>query len=169
MPRCRHPRARARQHNLLSKCHNPTSTALIAGVHTISIVVPGDASGGLQYQNSATDVSPPSTTTTASSTYVASGGDAGSGDSKPVLVLIHGFGSGAVLWFKTFDTLAQCGVFSKVYALDWLGVGRSHRPKYPKNNPEKGEVRNAVVRFGPVTSKGTCVPAQTPVVPCVHW
>ncbi len=59
---------------------------------------------------------------------------------KPVLVLVHGFGTGAPLWFHCFDTLAGSGTFSRVFALDWLGVGQSHRPKYPRLDPVRGEV-----------------------------
>ncbi len=62
-------------------------------------------------------------------------------DDKPILVLIHGFGSGAPLWFHNFDVLSRSGAFSRVFALDWLGVGQSHRPRYPKHDPVRGEVR----------------------------
>jgi pimeloyl-ACP methyl ester carboxylesterase len=93
--------------------------------------------------------------------------DAASAD-LPVLVLVHGFGSGGAMWFKTFDHLKPH--FAAIHALDWLGVGRSHRPPFPKNNPERAEVgrcrvlmfSNVVVSFVPEISVGRviCVPRR---------
>ena len=47
----------------------------------------------------------------------------------PPLVLTHGWGGGLGLWWKNFDALAQSG--RTIYALDWLGMGRSSRPSFP--------------------------------------
>lgn len=51
-------------------------------------------------------------------------------DDAVALVLVHGFGAGAPLWFRNFDALARR---FRVIAVDWLGVGRSERPRFPKH------------------------------------
>jgi len=47
----------------------------------------------------------------------------------PPAVLLHGYGAGLGFYFRNFPTLAQWAESrrSSVYALDWLGMGRSAR------------------------------------------
>lgn len=47
------------------------------------------------------------------------------GDTGPAIVLIHGFGASIGHWRKNIPELAQVG---RVYALDLLGFGKSHKP-----------------------------------------
>ncbi|CAI2369950.1 unnamed protein product [Moneuplotes crassus] len=47
--------------------------------------------------------------------------------SKPEIVLIHGFGGSALIFFKLFKRLSEN---YHVYAIDLLGMGRSSRPKF---------------------------------------
>ncbi|XP_045920187.1 1-acylglycerol-3-phosphate O-acyltransferase ABHD5-like [Micropterus dolomieu] len=55
--------------------------------------------------------------------------------SRPPLVLLHGFGGGVALWAQNLDTLSSSG---PVYALDLLGFGRSSRPVF-STDPEAVE------------------------------
>ena len=50
-------------------------------------------------------------------------------ESKPNLVLMHGWSSGLALWAKNIDELAEK---YNVYAVDLLGFGRSARPYFPR-------------------------------------
>ncbi|RKP05635.1 Alpha/Beta hydrolase protein, partial [Thamnocephalis sphaerospora] len=45
------------------------------------------------------------------------------------LVLAHGYGAGLGYFYRNFEALAQPGW--RVYAIDWLGMGRSARVKFP--------------------------------------
>ena len=54
---------------------------------------------------------------------------------RPPLVLLHGFGGGVALWAQNLDSLACSG---PVYALDLLGFGRSSRPQF-RSDPEGAE------------------------------
>ena len=47
------------------------------------------------------------------------------------LVMTHGYGAGLGLYFGTFDALAGSGLFSRVLAVDWAGMGRSSRTAPP--------------------------------------
>lgn len=58
-----------------------------------------------------------------------------SAQSRPPLVLLHGFGGGVALWAQNFDTLSSGG---PVYALDLLGFGRSSHPQFT-SDPEGAE------------------------------
>jgi cardiolipin-specific phospholipase len=53
-------------------------------------------------------------------------------DAPPPVVVLHGYGAGLGFFFLNFPTLAQwVGVRgAPVYALDWLGMGRSARPAF---------------------------------------
>ena len=52
------------------------------------------------------------------------------------LVMTHGYGAGLGLYFGTYDALAGSGLFSRVLAVDWAGMGRSSRtqPRWPGGN-----------------------------------
>jgi pimeloyl-ACP methyl ester carboxylesterase len=54
----------------------------------------------------------------------------------PVLVLLHGYGSGSGLWAFNLDDLASR---FKVYAVDWRGCGASHRPAFTATTVAEGE------------------------------
>lgn len=54
---------------------------------------------------------------------------------RPPLVLLHGFGGGVALWAQNLDSLSSSG---PVYALDLLGFGRSSRPQF-RSDPEGAE------------------------------
>ncbi|XP_026156148.1 1-acylglycerol-3-phosphate O-acyltransferase ABHD5-like [Mastacembelus armatus] len=56
-------------------------------------------------------------------------------NSRPPLVLLHGFGGGVALWAQNLDSLSSSG---PVYALDLLGFGRSSRPQF-STDPEGAE------------------------------
>ncbi|XP_036949629.1 1-acylglycerol-3-phosphate O-acyltransferase ABHD5-like [Acanthopagrus latus] len=58
-----------------------------------------------------------------------------SAQSRPPLVLLHGFGGGVALWAQNLDSLSSSG---PVYALDLLGFGRSSRPQFT-SDPEGAE------------------------------
>nr|XP_020441971.1 1-acylglycerol-3-phosphate O-acyltransferase ABHD5-like isoform X2 [Monopterus albus] len=55
--------------------------------------------------------------------------------SRPPLVLLHGFGGGVALWAQNLDSLSSTG---PVYALDLLGFGRSSHPQFI-TDPEGAE------------------------------
>ena len=51
-------------------------------------------------------------------------------DDDVPIVMTHGFGSGLAMFYRNLDDLsARSG--RRVYAVDWLGMGRSSRPEYP--------------------------------------
>ncbi len=54
------------------------------------------------------------------------------GDGPP-LVMLHGHGGGIGYWYGNLDALAK---HYKIYALDWLGWGRSDRPPFWGNTAE---------------------------------
>ena len=58
-----------------------------------------------------------------------------SAQSRPPLVLLHGFGGGVALWAQNLDSLSSSG---PVYTLDLLGFGRSSRPQFT-SDPEGAE------------------------------
>ena len=47
-------------------------------------------------------------------------------NSKPAIILIHGFGCPSIYWRETFSTLVKEGF--NVHAIDLLGRGRSSKP-----------------------------------------
>ncbi|KAF9263608.1 alpha/beta-hydrolase [Marasmius fiardii PR-910] len=53
-------------------------------------------------------------------------------NSPPPAVLLHGYGAGLGFFFKNFNTLAQWAGRrnTSVFAVDWLGMGRSARPPF---------------------------------------
>ncbi|KAL0070934.1 hypothetical protein AAF712_002155 [Marasmius tenuissimus] len=53
-------------------------------------------------------------------------------NSPPPAVLLHGYGAGLGFFFKNFNTLAQWAGRrnTSVFAVDWLGMGRSSRPPF---------------------------------------
>ena len=51
------------------------------------------------------------------------------------IVMCHGFGTGLGLYYKNFSHLFNLPSVEHLYALDWLGMGRSSRPKFPKFTP----------------------------------
>lgn len=59
----------------------------------------------------------------------------------PPAVLMHGYGAGLGFFYLNFPSLAEWARSSKsaVYALDWLGMGRSSRPPFPHISHRKPE------------------------------
>ena len=51
----------------------------------------------------------------------------------PPLVLLHGHGGGVGVWHRNLSELAR---HFRVYAIDWLGWGRSDRPPFPGRSGE---------------------------------
>ena len=54
-------------------------------------------------------------------------------DKVPV-VMTHGMGAGLATFYRNFDDLTLMNGGRRVIAFDWLGMGRSSRPRYPKRN-----------------------------------
>ncbi|WFD34001.1 nuclear protein localization protein 4 [Malassezia cuniculi] len=52
-------------------------------------------------------------------------------DGETNIVIVHGYGAGAAFFFRNMQTLASVPN-SRVYAIDWLGMGRSSRPSFAK-------------------------------------
>jgi cardiolipin-specific phospholipase len=66
----------------------------------------------------------------------------------PPVVVLHGYGAGLGFFFLNFPTLAKWAGSSgtPVYALDWLGMGRSSRPAFQvkaKRTDIQGRVEEA--------------------------
>ncbi|KAI9490194.1 Alpha/Beta hydrolase protein [Zychaea mexicana] len=62
------------------------------------------------------------------------------------LVLCHGYGAGLGFFYRNFQALGQIPD-SQLFAIDWLGMGRSSRPKWtinPKRNQTWDEVIDEV-------------------------
>lgn len=53
-------------------------------------------------------------------------------ESKAPAVMLHGYGAGLGFYFRNFLPMAQWAArnHTSVYALDWLGMGRSARPSF---------------------------------------
>jgi len=49
---------------------------------------------------------------------------------KKALVMCHGYGAGLGFFYKNYNDLAQASPGYRLYAIDWLGMGRSSRPKW---------------------------------------
>ncbi|ORX48515.1 alpha/beta-hydrolase [Hesseltinella vesiculosa] len=46
------------------------------------------------------------------------------------LVICHGYGAGLGFFYKNYYALANVPGLNRLYAIDWLGMGRSSRPKW---------------------------------------
>ncbi|DBA04440.1 TPA: hypothetical protein N0F65_010036 [Lagenidium giganteum] len=59
-------------------------------------------------------------------------------DNRPVqtIVLIHGFAAGNALWACNLEFLAQ---YYDVYAVEWVGAGRSDRPTFESYSQEEAD------------------------------
>ncbi|KAH8830673.1 Alpha/Beta hydrolase protein [Flagelloscypha sp. PMI_526] len=73
-------------------------------------------------------------------------------DAPPPAVMLHGYGAGLGFYFQNFQTMAQWAGQRKsaVYALDWLGMGRSARPSFSissKRENTKGRVTETEAFF----------------------
>ncbi|MGB0384497.1 MAG: alpha/beta fold hydrolase [Ardenticatenaceae bacterium] len=55
------------------------------------------------------------------------------GGDGPPLVMLHGHGGGVGSWFPNYDALAE---HFRIYAIDWLGWGRSDRPYFDGKSTE---------------------------------
>ena len=52
-------------------------------------------------------------------------------NTKPIVLLLHGFGNGLAIWFKCIDLLVDDGF--RVCAIDLPGFGMSTRPHFPSS------------------------------------
>lgn len=55
-------------------------------------------------------------------------------DSKPNIVLIHGFGGGLAIWSRIIDKLSKN---FNIYTFDLLGFGRSSKPTFTGTIPKE--------------------------------
>ncbi|KAK9695817.1 hypothetical protein K7432_012771 [Basidiobolus ranarum] len=51
---------------------------------------------------------------------------------KKVLVITHGYGAGLGCYYRNFNSLSQVTGW-RIYAIDWLGMGRSSRSAFPSS------------------------------------
>ncbi|CAM0138868.1 unnamed protein product [Umbelopsis sp. WA50703] len=51
-------------------------------------------------------------------------------DDKKALVMCHGYGAGLGFFYRNYNDLAEKSPNYRLYAIDWLGMGRSSRPKW---------------------------------------
>ena len=51
---------------------------------------------------------------------------------ESTLVLMHGLGSGLGFFYANYDDLLE--TYDRIYAVDWLGMGGSARPTFPKRS-----------------------------------
>lgn len=58
-----------------------------------------------------------------------------SSEERTNLVICHGFGAGIGFFYKNIGPISRQAPNVRVYALDWLGKGRSGRPPFPKYEP----------------------------------
>lgn len=63
------------------------------------------------------------------------------------VVVCHGFGSGLGFFYRNLSPLSRLIPNSRVYAVDWLGMGRSGRPAFPMFRPEVSDVQEAIDFF----------------------
>lgn len=67
----------------------------------------------------------------------ASGGSGGPAAAKgPPVVLLPGYGAGACFFWRNIDGLAP---HARLFAVDWLGTGRSGRPPFTARGQEEAE------------------------------
>ena len=98
-------------------------------------VVPISMPDGTKYDISTLEItSDPSLSVNAQSLAHIKAANKSTGICAYPLVMIHGFGGGLAVFVKNFDDLAQN--FTKLYAFDSLGFGRSSRPQFPANEYE---------------------------------
>lgn len=63
------------------------------------------------------------------------------------VVVCHGFGSGLGFFYRNLSPLSHLIPNSRVYAVDWLGMGRSGRPSFPMFRTEGSDVQKAIDFF----------------------
>lgn len=67
---------------------------------------------------------------------------------KSPIVICHGFGAGLAFFFKNLWSISS-STGRRVYAMDWIGMGRSSRPSFANYLSGKVEDRTAKVNFIP--------------------
>ncbi|KAI8580565.1 hypothetical protein K450DRAFT_236239 [Umbelopsis ramanniana AG] len=61
---------------------------------------------------------------------VEHGSNDGPVDDKKALVMCHGYGAGLGFFYKNYNDIAQASPGYRIFSIDWLGMGRSSRPKW---------------------------------------
>lgn len=65
------------------------------------------------------------------------------GPGERAIVVCHGYGAGMAFFYRNFHSLSQIPN-SKIYALDWLGMGGSSRPDFKFKHTQKSSVQQVV-------------------------
>lgn len=52
-------------------------------------------------------------------------------DARTNIVICHGFGAGLGFFYRNLEPLSRAIPNSRIFAFDWLGMGRSSRPEFP--------------------------------------
>ncbi|KAJ3075702.1 hypothetical protein HK102_005547 [Quaeritorhiza haematococci] len=60
---------------------------------------------------------------------------------KRTLVMTHGYQAGLGFFYKNFSPLSQLPGW-RIYALDWLGMGQSSRPRFPRFDTKRSDDEN---------------------------
>lgn len=64
-------------------------------------------------------------------------------ESKKNLVIAHGFGAGLGFFYRNYPQLSRLPNYN-VFAIDWLGMGNSSRPSFPrKSSNEQANIKQA--------------------------
>ena len=64
-------------------------------------------------------------------------------ESKKNLVIAHGFGAGLGFFYRNYPQLSRLPNYN-VFAIDWLGMGNSSRPSFPrKSSDEQANIKHA--------------------------
>ena len=69
-------------------------------------------------------------------------------DAKKNLLITHGFGVGLAIFYQNFKQIAKQNRDYNIYAIDWLGMGRSGRPEFKvklkKNQTKEEHVKEVI-------------------------
>lgn len=63
------------------------------------------------------------------------------------VVICHGFGAGLGFFYRNLSPISKTIKNSRVYAIDWLGMGRSSRPQFPMFRSDSESDVQAAINF----------------------